>query len=410
MIASACHRYIISILLLCGLLSGLLSFSIYGQNQPQQIDDSEYFTFTRIYHGERVIQHLRQFGANRFATPVSLKPVDFTVPGTHHLVAIADLNVVPAVITLPEQFGPYRSLQIIDLNYQQIFYQLVTEGSHKFVLSHQNHRRQTPQGKTIISKSRYVMVVLRTLSGYPKATYSEREVRRQISLSGFSEGIIRPSEQKQRVSSVLKPQETIQWLREHHDFGALEDIWLEMQQQTFNDNSKVRVLNRLQSTLATRAHWHNVGLMTSVSDSEQVPHSEEALSLLINYPSVNASNRLETASRIEMDERTSLVQESILSVDPAAIAALFWGIDALPKSSEQHQPGYHSYNTSKDYQGQVNFALINYQSNQHISQHYRNPGYPIVFSPEQPFIRSYYYQPQVSLVMTNKQRNTSPQK
>ncbi|WP_394174301.1 DUF1254 domain-containing protein [Thalassotalea litorea] len=380
-------------------------------NLEQEFDDSQYFAFSRIYHAKRVIQHLRHFGSNRFASPTGMSAVDYTAPGIQHLVAIADLRTSPVVIALPEQFGPYRSVQIIDLNYRQIFYQHTTVGQYKYVLSHENYTGDKPNGKSIKSQSYLVMVVLRTLSGYPNASYSNKDVRQQVSLSGFSESIAVPVIEKSDPKLVnVAPQDIITWLMTHHPFSPLEEIWLEVQQQIYSREVAKNLSRQLTSKAQNLTFWDNQGLMTGASDQQQMPFARQALGLMFNYPSMAATNRLEVVQRLEQDVVAQVNTMQNLAVKPDNISAYMWGIDTMPVPTKLRylrlgDSGYHNFNTRVDYQGDIGFNLYVVRANQRPNASHQFPGYLLPLNAQRPFIRSFYYQPGLSLLEQTKGKN-----
>ncbi|TLU66847.1 DUF1254 domain-containing protein [Thalassotalea litorea] len=382
-------------------------------NLEQTFDDSQLFTYSRIYHAKRVIDHLRHFGANNFASVRPIAAVDYSAPGIQHLVAIVDLRTSPVVISLPEQLGPYRSVQVIDLNYRQIFYQQTTQGKFKYVLSHVNDKNRKPDGKFIHSHSDFAMVVLRTLSGYPNASYSNKEISRQITLSGFSENIAIPRIESNDVKLAnIAPQRIIDWLLKHHQFSPLEQIWLALQRQEYHLDIAAKITEQLAQKADTIAFWHNLGLMNGVTDPIQIPLVKQALSLMFNYPSMAATNRLEVAQRIHfsnLEHPSSYADKSqIFFIKPDHIRAGLWSIDTLPNDNgaDSFFSGYHNFNTSVDYRGEIGFSL-NLQRPYPVSQNsYRTVGYPLFVDARRPVLRSFYYQPQFSLLQQVQQNNS----
>ncbi|TKB47381.1 DUF1254 domain-containing protein [Thalassotalea mangrovi] len=378
--------------------------------QSASLQDSDYFTFTRIYHAERVLHHLQAAGPNQFTLAVPSSPVDYSAPGIQHLLAIADLRTTPAIITLPEQFAPYRSIQVIDLNYQQIFYQDTTEGQFKYILKQQDKPSGHYTGKLITTKSQYVMVLLRTLSWYPEAIYSAKQIRQQINLSGFSEGFIGhgkiPTKETDKASS---PTILIQWLLAHHQYSPIETLWLQHQQERFNENTWQQVEQVLRSQFKQTHFWHNLGAMSASNDPQYLPPDQQALSLMFNYPSVAASNRLEISQRMNQETATRGQFVSGVMVQSQQIPASLWAIDSLPVdlTYRQFRHGYHNFNTSMDYRGITRFKLQSIQPKTDSRQRSVPSAYPLVIAPESGFLRSYFYQPGYSL-MQQAQRTESP--
>ena len=132
------------------------------------LPDWQYVGYKVVHHMSLQLQHINEFGFNKFDNPPIADYKSFVItPALDHFYtkAVADLRNGPVVVNTPARDDRYSSLEIFDMEHHAIFAEVTGPEAQQYVIAHVDYKGELPEGKAVIrTNAMFPFVFIRTQS------------------------------------------------------------------------------------------------------------------------------------------------------------------------------------------------------------------------------------------------------
>lgn len=150
------------------LVATALAFSTPAHAQEREtLPDVQYHAYKVVHHMTAVIEHMEEFGFNKFDHPRISDYRSFVItPALDHFYskAVTDVRWGPVVVDTPAKDDRYSSFQVFDMEHHTVFDQVIAKEGERFVIVHEDYEGPAPEGTVVKVNCNFPFLFMRTQS------------------------------------------------------------------------------------------------------------------------------------------------------------------------------------------------------------------------------------------------------
>ncbi len=233
-----------------------------GLAQEQvNLPDVQYHAYKVVHHMTAVIEHLDEFGFNKWDNPPISDYRSFVItPALDHMYskAVIDVRWGPVIVDTPAKDDRYSSFQVFDMEHHTVFDQMIPKDGERFVLIHQDYKGKVPDGTVVKVNCNFPFIFMRTQS----FAFNEDKLADTIRRSARIYGVW-------QMPELPKTQDTkavIQWVIDNSIPYSQTDDLMKEAAKTYTMDVHKQTFENLKDFLASGGISGNVGGFEAVDD------------------------------------------------------------------------------------------------------------------------------------------------
>jgi len=233
-----------------------------GLAQEQvNLPDVQYHAYKVVHHMTAVIEHLDEFGFNKWDNPPISDYRSFVItPALDHMYskAVIDVRWGPVIVDTPAKDDRYSSFQVFDMEHHTVFDQMIPKDGERFVLIHQDYKGKVPDGTVVKVNCNFPFIFMRTQSFAFNEDKLADTIRRSARIYGVWQMLELPKTQDTKA--------VIQWVIDNSIPYSQTDDLMKEAAKTYTMDVHKQTFENLKDFLASGGISGNVGGFEAVDD------------------------------------------------------------------------------------------------------------------------------------------------
>jgi hypothetical protein len=332
---------------------------------PQvKLPDGQYHAYKVVHHMTAVLEHMEEFGFNKFDHPRISDYRSFVItPALDHFYskAVTDVRWGPVVVDTPAKDDRYSSFQVFDMEHHSVFEKLIKKEGERFVIVHENYKGKVPTGTVVKVNCNFPFIFMRTQSFSFNEDKLANTIRRAARVHGVWQMPDLPK--KEDTKAVL------QWVIDNSNGYKQTADMMKARAKTYSMDVHKQTFANIKVFLSSGGISGNVGGFEAVDDPAGGTMRVRAACCLMGHLGFPVHHAY--YQQIPMDRKGKLLSGAngtfVMTIPYKPGVDLFWSVTRY--SANNFLPlnpadlggndiqAYNAFNTKADKDGNVTFTM-----------------------------------------------------